>query len=86
VYCKADLSQLPAAAESLINTCVKELGSINILSAFTACPVGCISCAPLCSVNNAGIQHVSPIESFPTEQWDRYQAWIALDGAADMIC
>lgn len=47
VYCKADLSQLPAAAESLINTCVKELGSIDILSAFAACAVGCISCVPL---------------------------------------
>ncbi len=50
-YDGADMSK-PAEIAAMVEHCVRELGSIDVL------------------VNNAGIQHVAPVDAFPPEQWD----------------
>lgn len=50
-YSAADMSK-PADIKKMVDECIKELGSIDIL------------------INNAGIQFVSPVESFLDEKWD----------------
>ena len=65
--------QLPEAAEKLIKTCVDSFGRLDILSAllsrfeFVTSNLAFV----LPTVNNAGVQHVAPIESFPIEQWNK---------------
>lgn len=51
LYHPADMTK-PDEIEDMVNTTIKELGSVDIL------------------INNAGIQHVAPIEEFPLAKWD----------------
>jgi 3-hydroxybutyrate dehydrogenase len=50
-YNGADISK-PAQIASMVDACVSELGSIDVL------------------VNNAGIQHVAPVDEFPPDKWE----------------
>jgi len=51
IYHGADMTK-PEEISELIDTAVKEFGSLDIL------------------INNAGIQHVAPIDEFPANKWD----------------
>jgi 3-hydroxybutyrate dehydrogenase len=66
VYCQADFSNPELAAKKIVEKCVQVFGTVDILGKRRQFALPYIRSV----VNNAGIQHVCPVDEFPTDMWN----------------